>query len=305
MGADEILVVVNPVAGGGRARRARPLLEDYLLCHGVRADFVESKSGEDVRAQAAMAADAGYRTVAALGGDGAFHHVLEATFGRDVTLGFFPAGNGNDIAEALELPKDPIAAAHIFLTALARSIDVLRAEFRDGSSAVLIGAGGMGLDAEAARLANGRFRRGPGVTRYLAGALWTLRKFRPLEVEVDLETDIGAARWQGGVILAAVANAPCYGSGFRIAPGATVDDGWLNVLLVEALPWTRVLEAIPILLRNGDLRWPEIHRYRARRVRIASDRPALVHGDGELLGESPVEFRVLPGAVRVIAPAHS
>jgi diacylglycerol kinase (ATP) len=304
VGANKILVIANPVAGGGRARRARPLLEDYLQQHGVRADFVESKSTEDLRAQAGQAVDAGYRTIATLGGDGAFHHLLEATSGRDVTLGFFPAGNGNDIADALGLPKDPIAAAHVFLTASPRPIDVVRAEFRDGSNTIFMGAGGTGLDAEAAQLANSRFRRWPGVTRYLAGALSALRKFRPLAIEADLDTEIGAARWQGGVLLAAVANAPCYGSGFRIAPEATVDDGWLNVLLVEALPWTRVLEALPILLRNGDLRWPEIHRYRVRRVRLASDRPALVHGDGELLGETPVEFRVMPGAVRVIAPAH-
>ena len=76
----------------------------------------------------------------------------------------------------------------------------------------------------------------------------------------------------------------------------------MDVTLVEALPWTRVFEALPILLRTGDLRWPEIHRYRARRICLHADRPALVHGDGELLGEAPVEIFVLPAAIHVVAP---
>ena len=222
-----------------------------------------------------------------------------------MTLGFFPAGNGNDIAEALGLPKDPIAAANVFLQAKPRRIDILRAEFQSGGRGLLIAAGGTGLDAEAAQLANTRFKRWPGVTRYLAGALWSLRNYQPLGIEAEMETDAGPAHWNGKVILAAIANAPCYGSGFRIAPEARVDDGWMNLVIVEMLPWSRVMEAIPILLRSGDLRWPEVHRFRARRARITADRPALVHGDGELLGKTPVEFRVEAGAMRAIAPAQS
>lgn len=302
--ASDTLVIVNPVAGGGQARRARPILDSYLREHGVRADFSESRSTEDFRAQAARAVDAGRRTIAALGGDGSFHHLVEAACGRDVTLGFFPAGNGNDIASGLGLSCDPIAAAREFLRASPRPIDVLRAEFSGGARDILIGAGGTGLDAEAARLANTRLRAWPGVARYVAGALLSLASFRPIAIEAELDTDAGPSHWRGRVLLAVVANAPRFGAGFRIAPAAIMDDGWMDILFLETLPWTRIVEAIPILLRSGDLRWPELHRFRARRVRIEADRRAAVQGDGELLGETPVEFRVEPVAVRVIAPAR-
>jgi diacylglycerol kinase (ATP) len=295
-------VIVNPVSGGGRALRAQPLVAQYLEQHGVRVDFVRSRSTEDLRERAAQGAAAGYRRIVALGGDGAFHHLVEGAFGSEAALGFLPAGNGNDIAEALNIPKDPIAAAAVFLRAEPRPMDVLQARFADRHTALYVGAGGMGLDAEAARLANERFRHWPGVTRYLAGALWALIRFPPLQVKAAISTGSETVHWTGQVLLAAVANAPCYGSGFRIAPAAKVDDSLLDVLLAGTLPWARVIEALPILLRTGDLRWSEIHRYRATRIRLEADRPAPFHGDGELLGEAPVEVEIIPGAIRVIAP---
>lgn len=298
----DTLVIVNPISGGGRALRAEPVVAEFLEQHGVHANFVRSQSTKDLRERAAQAAGSGYRRIIALGGDGAFHHLVEGAFGSDVALGFLPAGNGNDIAEALNIPKDPIAAADVFLKARARPIDVLQARFSGGRSALYVGAGGMGLDAEAARLANEQFRHWPGVTRYLAGALWALARFPPLEVKAEISTGSETVHWNGRILLAAVANAPCYGSGFRIAPAARVDDGLLDVLLAGTLPWARVIEALPILLRTGDLRWSEIHHYGATRIRIEADRPALFHGDGELLGEAPVEVEVLPGAIRVVAP---
>ena len=301
----KILVIVSPAAGRGRARRVQTHLAGYLAQNGVHAEFCESQSPADFRERAAGAAAAGYDCVAALGGDGAFHHLLEGAYGTDIALGFFPAGTGNDIAEALGLPKDPIAAARAFLRLQPRPIDVLQARFAAEHQALFIGAGGMGFDAEAARLANTQFHRWPGVTRYLAGALWALRSSRSFQIEAELETDRGFVRWDGPALLLAAANGPCYGSGFRIAPAARVDDGWMDVTLVEALPWTRVFEALPILLRSGDLRWPEIHRYRARCIRLKAGRPALVHGDGEVLGEAPVEISLLPAAIRVVAsPRH-
>jgi diacylglycerol kinase (ATP) len=294
----DTLVIVNPAAGGGRALRAEPLVRSYLAAQGKSFDLIHSKSSEDVRDQAARAASAGYRYVVALGGDGAFHHLIEGVNGSNTIAGFFPAGNGNDIAEALGIPQDPIQAAGTFLHSAPRAIDLVRVRFRGGSVAHYIGAGGMGLDADAALLANVRFKNWPGVTRYIAGAVCAFFQEPPIELQADLE----GTRWAGKALFVAVANAPSYGSGLRIAPEARMDDGWLNVVVVGEVEWTRLFEAIPILLTSGDLRFEEVLRYRCRRVTLQTLRPAKVHGDGELLGESPAEFEVLPGAVRVMTP---
>jgi diacylglycerol kinase (ATP) len=295
------LVLVNPAAGGGRARHAQPRVADYLRRRGVRADFVAPADSAELRGRAASAAGEGYTHVVALGGDGAFHDVVNGAFGG-VVLGVFPAGNGNDIAAGLGIPEDPVAAAALFLRAAPRPVDVLRARCAGAEPRLYIGAGGMGLDAEAAQLVTTRFRRLPGAARYVAAALWALTRFEPLRLEVELDGRPVPA--EGGALFVAVANAPAYGAGVKIAPGARMDDGFLDVTLIGALPWTRVLEALPIVLREGPPRWPEIRRLRGRRIRLRAERPALFHGDGEVLGRSPVEVDVLHHAVRVVAPAE-
>ncbi len=294
----DTLVIVNPASGGGRALRAEAEVASLLAARGCHATFLHSKSSEDIREQAARAASEGFRNVVALGGDGAFHHLVEGIRGTDVVAGFFPAGNGNDIARALGIPCDPIAAADAFERGRPRAVDLVHVRFGDGRVAHYMGAGGMGLDAEAAHLANTRFRAWPGVTRYLAGA-FTIFFREPL---LDVAVEMDEASWSGRALFVAVANATSYGSGVRIAPQAQMDDGLLDVVIVGDVGLLRLLEAIPIVLTSGNLRgFSEVTRYRCRRVSLRADGAARVHGDGEALGEAPAEFEILPGAIRVMA----
>lgn len=311
MNSSRALIIVNPIAGGGRARRIQPAIADYLREQNWACDFVFSTSTEDLRRRAGEGIAAGYRCVVALGGDGAFHHLVEAAIGSETLLGFLPAGNGNDIAAGLDLPRDPIEAAHVLIRGRPRAIDVVRVRSLEVSAAqvgstqpdayreaVFVGAGGAGLDAEAAQLANTRFKHWPGVTRYIAGALWAWRDFRAVEFEALIDE----VPWRGRAVFAAVANGPCYGSGVRIAPMAQMDDGWLDITIVREMPLRRLLDAIPIVLRSGDIRWPEIERFRCRRFSLRASSPALVHGDGELIGALPAEFEIIPQAIRVMVP---
>jgi diacylglycerol kinase (ATP) len=174
----------------------------------------------------------------------------------------------------------------------------VRVRFGEGSAAHYIGAGGMGLDAEAAHLANTRFKAWPGVTRYMAG-MFTIFFREPL---LNLSAQLDDVAWSGPALFVAVANSSSYGSGVRIAPAAKMDDGCLDVAIVGDVSLTRLLEAMPVVLTSGDLRgFSEVMRYRCRRVSLRTDRVALVHGDGEELGHSPAEFEVLAGAVLVMA----
>ncbi len=297
----DTLIIVNPASGGGRALAAEPLVASYLAAQSKRAKFVHSRSSENIRELASNGAARGFRYVVALGGDGAFHHVVEGVRGTDAIAGFFPAGNGNDIARDLGIPADAVSAAAAFCHSIPRAVDMVRVQFRDGRIAHFIGVGGMGLDAEAAHFANTQFKSWPGVTRYLAGALWTFFRKPAFELEAELD----GTRCAGRSIFAAVANGTSYGSGVRIAPDAKMDDGWLEVVLVGDVAWSRLVEAIPIVLTTGDLRFDEVKRFRCRRVLLQANRTVKVHGDGELLGESPAEFEILPRATRVMVPRDS
>jgi YegS/Rv2252/BmrU family lipid kinase len=278
-----------------------PDVAAYLHQQGYPAETLETRSAADLEERAGAAARGGFGPVIVAGGDGAFQHVARGTLGTGVVLGIIPLGGGNDVARALGIPSDPIAAANLLLHAVPREMDLIRVRLASGKETLYAGGGGMGLDAEAAALANGRFRRLPGAARYVAGALWALREFRAFRVNVEL--DGGQAPRSEPLLFATVTNTPYYGGGVTLAPDARIDDGLLDVALVRKMGWRRLLELIPVALATGHIGPPDIIRYCAKRIRLSADRPVQFHGDGEVFGEAPVELECLPRAVRVLAPA--
>jgi diacylglycerol kinase (ATP) len=300
------LILVNPAAGRGQASRIYPAVAKYLQDEKQNVKFALPASEAEFRAAAIEGAQKGYATLVALGGDGAFHHLVNSCFGCHVNFGLIPAGNGNDIAMGLGLPRDPIEAAHTLLSGRPAQIDVVRVRLqRDGGLGVsaepeqkiFVGVGGVGLDAEAAQLANTRFRRWPGAARYILGAFSARRHSRGLEVSAEIDGE----NWQGKVMFAALANGPRYGAGIQIAADARMNDGYLNAAFVGEVPLSKLIEAIPIVMQ-GNLRWPEVKRFRGGAVKIQTNQGALIHGDGEILGYAPAEFAIISGAIRVIVP---
>lgn len=227
---------------------------------------------------------------------------MNAAYGADVILGVLPAGAGNDFAAGLRLPRDPVAAAAAVVLGHTKLVDLARARTADGRVRLYLGGGGLGIDADAARHASRAFRRLPGRSRYIASALWAFCGYRAIGVRAEFPgSDLPPT--EVNVLLAAVLNVPTYGSGIKLAPEARLDDGWLDAAFVEDLSILQVLRLLPRLLRSGELETSHVKGVRVRAVKFTTDRPCMFHGDGEILGPTPVEIDVLPRAIRVLAPA--
>jgi diacylglycerol kinase (ATP) len=243
------------------------------------------------------------RVFLAMGGDGTFQALANATFGADVLLGVLPAGGGNDFAAALGLPGDPVKAAEAVLRGRPHFVDLVRVCTSEGRTRLYAGGGGVGLDAEAARYASGAYRRLPGRFRYIASALRALAGYVPLDVCLEFpESDL--PRYEAKALLAAALNSPTYGAGLRLAPGASLDDGLLDIVLLEDLSKTEVLSLLPKLIASGELRTSRVHRWRAERLRLTTGQPSVFHGDGEIIGSSPIDIEVVPRKLLVLAPAQ-
>jgi diacylglycerol kinase (ATP) len=298
------IVLVNSISGGGRARAYLPRIREVFESFQVRAEFVMTGSAAELESSAQNALSQGRRVLLAMGGDGTFQALANAAFGADVVLGVLPMGGGNDFAAALGLPSNPIKAAETVLGGQPRSVDLVRAHTADGRTRLYAGGGGVGLDAEAARYASGAYRHLPGRLRYMASALRALAGYVPLEVRIEFPGN-DLPPFEAKSMLVAALNSPTYGAGLRLAPEATVDDGTLHVVMIEELSKLGVLRLLPRLMGSGELRTSRVKRWRVPRVRLTTDRPCLFHGDGEILGPTPVEIAVVPKAVRVLAPKVS
>lgn len=297
------LILANPTAGGGRGREALPRLQSFSLEKRWSAEFRSAGSSAEFAQIAREEAAAGRERIFALGGDGTFQALLNAVAGNaGVSIGVLPAGGGNDLAAALGLPGDPVRAAEMILAqGEAVPLDAARVRAADGTERLYMGGGGVGLDAEAARFASGAYRKMRGRSRYLLSAIRALGGFRGIEVRVSLE-DAEPSSLEGTALLLGILNTPSYGAGLRLAPEAQMEDGRLDLVLLENLTTLEIAGILPRLALSGEIRTARIQRHRVTRIRIETERPCAFHADGEIVGMTPVEIAVVPGAMRVWRP---
>ena len=295
--------MANPTAGGGLARETLPQLRAFALERQWNVEFRSADSSTEFAQIAREEAARGRERIFALGGDGTVQALLNAVAGDSkVSIGVLPAGGGNDLAAALGLPLDPVRAAELILTqGEGVALDAARVRTADGVERLYMGGGGVGLDAEAARFASGVYRRMRGRRRYLLSAIRALGKFRGIEVRVSLE---GAEQTslQGTALVLGILNTPSYGGGLRLAPEANLEDGRLDLVLLENLSVSEIARMLPRLAISGEIRTQRIQRHSITRARIETERPCAFHADGEIIGMTPVEITVVPGAMRVWRP---
>jgi diacylglycerol kinase (ATP) len=297
------LLLVNPAAGGGRAAAAVSHLKELANRRGWNVDICLTQSPQDLVAKARQAADTGRKRVLVLGGDGSFQLLVNAlACYSQIILGVIPAGGGNDLAAALGLPADPVQAAALLLEGEVDELDILRVRTSEGNERSYAGGGGVGLDAEAARYANGPYRNLPGRFRYLVSALRALFGFHAIRARVvfcEGESKTLEAR----ALLVGALNTPSYGAGLRLSPEAKTNDGKLDLVVLEDLHLGQILALLPVLAFTGQLNTRRLRRVRTTGVRIETDSPCWFQGDGEILGMTPVEVSVIPRAIRVLRAA--
>jgi diacylglycerol kinase (ATP) len=301
------LIFVNPSAGGGHATLALPALRAYAIRAGWNADFQVTSSAQNLAERAHEAAADGHERIFILGGDGSFQDLVNAL--RDfphVALGIIPAGCGNDLASALGFPRNPVRAAELLMDADVCMIDAVRVKTSDRKTRIFTGGGGVGLDAEACHIATTHHRNLSGRLRYLLSAARAYLGYRAIQIRIKMQSSDGTTQaLSAKVLLLGVLNTPSYGAGLRFAPQAKIDDGVLDMVLVQDLPLHEILWALPRLIFRGEIRSRRVQRFDVQRVTIETDTPCRVHGDGEILGYTPVEIEIMPQAIRVLRPRSS
>ena len=290
-------LVVNPSAGGGRAARALPGVKTALGAAGLSVRDALTRDLADARRLALEAADAG-ETVVTLGGDGLIGAVADALRARpEAVMGILPGGRGNDLARALGIPRDPLAACATIVSGEARALDLGEV---DGRAFVSIASAG--FDSEANRIAN-EAPSALGAFVYAYGLLRALATWAPVRMEVELDPPSTPLAFSAYTV--AAANSGMYGGGMRLAPDASLTDGLLDVVVIGAIARRRFLRHAPKVFTGKHVRLENVHVMRAAEVRISAERPFELYADGDPIARLPAHVRTLPGAIRVLVPAGS
>lgn len=287
-------LIVNPLSGGGIAPRlAVPLAR---LLRDAGADVAVSYS-RGIQGSCDVARDAvlGGRTVVAVGGDGMACSVAGTVLEHGGVLGLAPAGRGNDFARELAIPSDPITLAALLLRGTVRPVDVIEVSDSAGARRIVLGSVYAGVDSVASEVVD-RVRRLPGRLQYPYAALRAMLAASP--GAYDLTVD--GVRHRHEAWTAVVANSRCYGSGMRIAPGAAVDNGLLDVVVLGAGSRGRLVRSFRRVYDGSHVDLAEVTVLRGREVTLEAV-GVTAYGDGEPLAALPVTATVRPAALRVIA----
>ncbi|GFH37432.1 diacylglycerol/lipid kinase family protein [Streptomyces pacificus] len=291
----QFTAVVNPAAGGSSGTAALLPLARLLREAGAGLDTRYSRNLRHARELAREAGRRG-RVVLAVGGDGMAGCVGGALSGTGTVLGLVPAGRGNDFARALGLPTGTTALAALLLDGTPRAVDTIRVDSSVHAGESVLGSVYAGVDAVANRYANtSRLLR--GAASYYAGGLRAVAAWRPAEYRVTVDGVLHERR--GYTVVAA--NSGYYGFGRNIAPGARLDDGVLDVVVIRHAPKRLFFAMMNELKTGAHLRRPEIEVLRGEEIRIEAERPLPYGADGEVDATLPVRLRVQPGALNVLA----
>jgi diacylglycerol kinase (ATP) len=287
-----LALVVNPASG----RRRAPSIADHAAARltraGHRVRLVEGADGPSARRLLREAIGAGVDGVVVVGGDGAVHDVLDLVAGTDLVFGLVPAGTGNDTARSLGIPtKDVDAAVDVVVAGHVRSIDLARTGTTDVATVIA-----SGFDSKVNERAN-EMTWPRGNMRYNLAIVAELRSFEPLPFTLTLD----GTTIEREAMLVAVGNGPSFGGGLRICEGAVMDDGLLDVVVINPVSKAKLLRVFPQLYRGTHVHLPEFERHLVREATLSS--PGVVaYGDGERLGPLPLTATVRPGALHVLAP---
>jgi len=283
-------LILNPAAAGGRAAKLLPEAISELSALGLQHRVVETRDIAHATDAAREAAAAG-EIVVAMGGDGLVGALAGAVRNKGV-LGVLPAGRGNDFARELGIPKELPAACKILAEGFEHRLDLGEV---NGIPFACIAS--TGFDSEANRIAN-EARIVKGNLVYLYAALRALAAWRPARFTVVLD---GVEHQFEGYTLV-VANTRFYGGGMRVAPAAKPDDATFEIVFIGKNSKLRFLANIPKVFAGKHVTVDGVTTHRARDVEVKADRPFAVYADGEHLTDLPATVRVIPGAMRVLAP---
>ncbi|MDA8142119.1 MAG: diacylglycerol kinase family lipid kinase [Desulfobacteraceae bacterium] len=291
----KILMLVNPRAGRKKGERVAQKARAAFQSQGVEMVCCCSEQAGQLSELAEREVNGDWDGIVALGGDGTLFEVINGMMRGNpelpIPLGVLPVGSGNSFSRDLDIKSHDHAIAKI-IAGHTRGVDLGRCTC-DHSAFHFINILGFGFVSDVALIASAHKRWGD--LSYLIGVFQMVRRLQsyPLEVEID------GRQFQRDNVFVEICNSTKTGGTMHMAPQARIDDGLLDVVLLNRITRLRVITSLPKLYKGTHLQLPEVETFTGRRMSFRPARSKVLTPDGEILGRTPIQVSVLPGKLRI------
>ncbi len=302
----EWLVIVNPNAGNGKGKKDWTTISTLLTKAGLlyNVKFTERKGQAiDFTLEGITA---GFRKIITVGGDGTLNEVVNGVFSNniclttEISLGLIPVGTGNDWGKMFGIPLDYYESIRIIAENKQFVHDVGVISYFIGTERYnrhFINIAGLGFESVVVRRTNIQKDKGRGGKLiYLYSLLMSLLSYKNTEAEVVIDD----VKINADVFSINVGNGRYCGGGMRQTPNALPDDGLLDVTIINGMGKLEIIRNLRILYDGTILSHPKIDGYRCRSLKVSSGSILYAEADGESLGHTPVEFKIIPLSINVI-----
>ena len=286
-----IRVIANP--GSGQPKPVMHTLNSVFRMAGVDWDIVLTHASGDAEKYAREFVEDGVDVVAAFGGDGTVMEVARGVMGSEVPMAILPGGTANLMSVELGIPKDLANAAEIAVNPASaiKSVDV-----GDMNGTLFLLRVGLGIAAQKVELADREMKDRYGILAYSIAALKAMKDASQVKYYFNLD---GMEVEEEGVTCL-IDNAGNFGvSGFRASEDISVFDGLLDVILIRDKSF-QTLVAVGKSVASSSATQDMVHHWQAKEITIEADPPQSIQVDGEIGWETPINIKVVPGAVKVI-----
>lgn len=299
-----VMLIFNPHADRGRAWDIAASLQAIVEQHGG-ADWKATEYPTHATELAYQAARKGYKIVAALGGDGTVHEVvnglMQVSSKRRPILAAVPIGSGNDFYANVGLRDNPEVAMQRVFSGEPKRVDL--GLVRDESGRTEYWDNTLGIGFDAATVINSlRITRLQGTAMYLLAVIRTILHHHNA-AHMTVTTD--EERIERKLLMVTLCNGRREGGGFNVAPEARPDDGVLDYTMVEYVTRPMMFRLIPEFMNGTHGRFKQVHLGRFRRLKLSADMPLVIHTDGEVFAGftsavRELEVEILPGELEVM-----
>jgi YegS/Rv2252/BmrU family lipid kinase len=271
--------------------------------HGIRFEHDITEAPGHAIELAKAAAEKGYEMVVSVGGDGTINEIVNGLYAAgnigNALLGIISTGTGGDYIRTVGIPRRYEDACRCFLQPKKRTVDLGIVEYaKNGHRAerLFVNFAGMGFDAEIVRRTTQQFKALGSMPSYLLGTLTTLISYGKRDISLTVDGHAEDRR----VCTVIMNNGKYGGGGMFTAPHADIADGLLDVLIIGDLSKPDLLWSLPRIYKGTHLTHPKVAMKKAKEIEVRSAQKMHLQADGELLGEVPARFRILPSVLNVI-----